>query len=349
MRDVRASMVLLICVALAGCVQDAATSQTPRAEPATAAPPAARSQQAFDGYIFPTNATKLRAPQNTFRIGGWNSSSSWIKLQMLAEDGKKVSEGDVIGGFEFQGKRALDQVQNSLRNAQANKERSQLDVGDQLAQMSVARRKLELDAERARLDTTRGSVVAARDLERFQIDHKLAEFEAQAQGKQIKAYRRSVKAESAYHTQNVARAESDVNRYNVYEERFKVRAPHDGVVRHAFFKRRRRKVQQGDGMPSGMHFVSLARDEELSIQFYIPEERYALTKTQKKFEVKSPKSNETFPIEVTRVDEFPQELGFLKQDDALPNAREKMYVVHARFVEQPEGLSAGLEVEVVMP
>ena len=65
--------------------------------------------------------------------------------------------------------------------------------------------------------------------------------------------------------------------------------------------------------------------------------------------VLSPTSSKTYAVEVERVDEFPQELGFLRENDALPGAREKMYVVHARFGQKPEGLSAGLEVKVRLP
>lgn len=303
----------------------------------------------FDGYIVPTNATLIRAPQNTFRIGSWNSSSSWIKLERLVEDGKEIKEGEAIAWFEFNGKRALPQVTERIQRAEADRERSSLDVDSTIEQMETSEKQKVIEAERARLDTLKEGVVSARDLERFEIAMMQADFEAQAQGKTLSAYERSVRAESSYHDKNVDRASADMKRYKIYEERFKVKAPHDGVVRHAFLKRRRRKVQKGDGMPSGRHFMSVARDDALSVEFYIPESRYPLTRSQKEWVVRSPSSGETFPIEVVRVDEFPQELGFLKEDENLPNAREKMYVVYARFLEQTEELSAGLEIEVGLP
>lgn len=303
----------------------------------------------FDGYVVPTNATIIRAPQNTFRIGSWNSSSSWIKLQNIVGDGKEVKEGETVAWFEFDGKRALPRVQESIQRAEANREQSGLDVDSQIEQMETAEAQKKLEAERARLDTLKEGVVSDRDLRRFEIAKQQAEFEALAQNKTLAAYERSVRAESDYHVKNVDRANADMTRYKTYEERFKVKAPHDGVVRHAFMKRRRRKVQKGDGMPSGRHFMSVARDDELSVEFYIPESKYPLTQDQTEWIVRSPSSGETYPVEVTKVDEFPQELGFLKEDENLPSAREKMFVIHARFLEQPAELSAGLEVEVSLP
>lgn len=51
---------------------------------------APKSHLVFEGVVYPENATKLRAPQNSFRINGWQSNSSWIKLQHVAKDGKEV-------------------------------------------------------------------------------------------------------------------------------------------------------------------------------------------------------------------------------------------------------------------
>lgn len=310
---------------------------------------APKARDVFDGYVVPTNATEMRAPQNTFRIGGWQSDSGWIKLQDLAPDGKEVKKGDMIGRFEFNGKRALPNVMDRIRQAEADAESGGLDVSQNLEKMRTEEARLALEARRASLETQKEGIVSARDLERIKIEEEQAEFEAVSQTKRLKAYRRASVARQASRDQRVLSAKQDLARYKTYEARFVVNAPHDGVVRHAFHRRRRRKIKKGDGMPGGMHFASVARDNTLSIQFYIPEHRYDLTHEQKSFVVQSPTSAKSYAIEVERVEQFPQELGFLKKDDEMPGAREKMYVVHARFVEPPDDLSAGLEVKVRLP
>ncbi|MEC9442741.1 MAG: hypothetical protein VYE40_16725 [Myxococcota bacterium] len=345
----RNTIVLLILLVATGCTAGEAAPEASASGAALEGEEAPKARDVFDGYVVPTNATELRAPQNTFRIAGWNSDSGWIKLQDLAPDGKEVKEGDVIGTFEFMGKRALPHVMDRIQQAEANAEQGGLDVSQNIEKMQTEEARLGLDARRATLETQKEGIVSARDLERIKIEEKQAQFEAGAQTKRLKAYRRAAVAREAYRDQMVARAKQDLARYKTYETRFVIKAPHDGVVRHAFHSRRRRKVQKGDGMPGGMHFASVARDNTLSLQFYIPEHRYDLTRKQKSFVVQSPTSSKSYPIEVERVEQFPQELGFLKQDDAMPGAREKMYVVHARFLEPPEGLSAGLEVKVRLP
>ncbi len=337
-------------VLLCGCVEDAATADTSPAQPggAATAQPALREQ--FDGRIVPKNATKLRAPQNTFRVGNWQSDSSWIKLQGLAEDGKEIKKGEVVGRFEFRGKQALPGIQERIQRAEAERERSGLDVGSQLAEMTTTRDRNVLDAERAELDTLKEGVVSARDLERLEIAHDLAEFEALAQDRQIQSFRRNVAAEREFQVQSVAQAQGDMDRYKIYEKRFVVLAPHDGIVRHSYHPRRRRKVQKGDGMPSGMHFASVARDPSLLVEIFIPEHRYAIARSQDIFMVKSPSSSKTFAVTVQKIHPFPQEIGFIKQNNELPNAREKVYVLEAEFeAEDYEELSAGLDVKVVMP
>ena len=60
-------------------------------------------------------------------------------------------------------------------------------------------------------------------------------------------------------------------------------------------------------------------------------------------------------IEITReveavvreMEDFPQEIGFLRKNDELPTAREKAYVVRADFVGTSQEMKAGLEVKVL--
>lgn len=343
------TMISSLCVAAllcsAACADSDATQQ-PEPKPSSAAK---TSVESFDGLIVPSHATIMRAPENSFRVAGWNSSGDWIKLMNLVEDGKEVKAGEVIGWFEFPGKRAESFLQDILSRARADEESSRLGVTEELAKMRSSKAQLELSAERALLDTKKEGVIAERDLDRLKIEAKQAEFEHQAQDKRLGAYQRSQRANDAYMERRVKGGEANMERYRKYKDRFEVKAPHDGVARHSFFRRRGRKVQKGDGMPSGMEFMTVARDASLEIVFYIPEQRYPLTKVQREFIVQSPSSSQTYKVKVKRIEAIPQELGFLKGDDNLPTAREKMYVVHADFLAPPEELSAGLEVKVRLP
>jgi multidrug efflux pump subunit AcrA (membrane-fusion protein) len=331
---------LLAVILLVGC-QPGAGAGTP-----TASPVKLRNELLYDGFVVPKNATELRAPQNTFRIAGWNSNSSWIKLIHVVEDGAEVKEGDVIGKFEFPGDRARPQVDAEIRKAEAQRDRSGLSQQEEVDRLTSEQKQKVIDAAIAELETQKRGVISERDWQLAAIAHRQAEFDAEATGKHRTAVKRALAAEAAYQERNVERAQSLDERFKTYEQRFKVLAPHGGVVRHAYHRRRGRKIQKGDGMPSGMHFASVARDEEVRVKFFVPERHFAELEGADEFVVESRTSSEKSIIKVVEIEAFPQEMGFLKNDRDLPNARERAYVIWATFHEQPEKLSAGVEVRV---
>ncbi len=343
---------LIIILSLAACA-DAPGAQAPTTSPSTTGAPDARSRLSaigrFDGLIVPRSATKLRAPQSSFRIGDWTFNSGWIELIELKPDGELVKEGEIVAKFDFPGKQAKGYVQDRMNQAQAEQTRAQLSVGDALTALRAGVQRNDIAASRALIDTRREGVVSARELDRLRIEHRLADFEAGAQRKQVSAYERAVGAERAYLERRVVASNSDMTRYESLLNSFSVRAPHDGVVRHGFMRRQRRKVQKGDGMGSGHEFMTIARDASLELELYIPEHRYALLSAQRRFIVQSPASSNSYEVEVSQVDEFPQELGFIKGDDNMPGAREKLYIVRAQFVTPPKELGAGQEVKVRLP
>ena len=338
-------LLALVALAFTGC--DALDEALPDdAQAAEAEAPEPLDFLAFDGRAVPANATDLTAPQNSFKIRGWNSESSWIKLVDLVEEGKEVKKGDVVARFEFPGKEALSMVKRRIREAQAAREKSKIDLEDELRKLLVDRDKLDLERERARIDTMKANAISRRQLALFQSRYEEAIFEADAVRKQIAALRARMNSESNFHAQQVARAEYDMELYESYEKRFSVLAPHDGVVRHAYHRRRRRKIQKGDGMPSGLHVLSIARDETLDVQFFVPEHRLDEISVGQRVHVLPVARDGEFAAKVRSIERFPQEVGFLREDDNLPNAREKAFIVVASFDEQPEDLGAGTELKV---
>lgn len=311
---------------------------------ATARGASLKSEVVFDGFIVPQNAIELRAPQNTFRVGSWNSDSSWIKLIHFVPDGKEVKAGDVIAKFEFPGDRAKEYVDEQIRSAEAFRDQSGISQEAEVDNLVAEEQKKLIDAERAELDTLKRGVISERDWELARITHQQALFDAEATGKHRDAVKRALRAEADYHERNVERALSLQKRFDTYAKLFEVRAQTDGVVRHGYHRRRGRKVEKGDGMPAGMHFASLAADKTVWVQFFVPERHWSELAGAKHFAVET--QSGTFGVTLEKLEEFPQELGFLKNDEKLPNAREKAYVVWARFDEQPEKLSAGVEVRV---
>lgn len=336
--------VVFLCVAPGCAPQEQAEKEDTGSGPELSA----ASKLSFDGLVVPSNATKLRAPQNSFKLAKWKSSSGWIKLIHLAPEGVEVKKGDVVGRFEFRGESARNGVTERIANTRANREKTRIAQEQELAALQTSLARQKLSAERAELDTRREGVVSQRQLSIFKIGYKQARFEADALAQKIRVNRESLRSEVAYHDQLVKRAEEDEARLNKYKERFSLLAPHDGVVRYAPHPWRRRKIQQGDGMSAGLVFASLARDTSIEIKFYVPEAHLHLISEGGTVKINAPALGEEVPGVVTSIGLFPQELGFLREDNEIPGAREKVYVVKASFETQPRQMKAGLEIKVLL-
>ena len=302
----------------------------------------------IDGRITPRDATELQAPQNTFQVGNWRSWGGWIKLVHFVKDGKEVKEGDVVARFAFDYDQAQSYVQREIARAEADSERSRLDQEAKLRQLTTELGQRDLDVQRAALNLRQAGVIAQRTFKAFELDHEMTEFEANAIRQRIAAQERAMAAEARYHELSRARAQQMQEQFDGYKGRYQLVAPHDGVVRHGYHRRRRRKIQKGDGMPAGMTVLSIARGDELSIEAFVPEHLIGRIEVGKEIEVLG-LDDEEYTAAVKVIDPVPQELGFLRNDEKLPNAREKAFRVFADFVGDTEGLTAGNDVKVRMP
>lgn len=306
--------------------------------------PAAADQ--FTGFMVAANATDLFAPQTTFRIRGWNSSWGQVKLLQLAPDGKEVKQGEVVARFEFIGRDALQWINDRIQRTDAEASQSRITTRQTLDALLMEKRRRELEARQAALDVQREKAISRRQAELFKIRHRIADFEVEAAQARIDASRRAMAAEDAYQDLNVKWMRDDLTRYAFYEKAFQLTAPHDGVVRHAFNSQERRKIQKGDNAGGGAKIVSLARDASLAARFFVPEHRIAEVQPGALLVVTTNLSAEEHRARVTKVDFFPQELGFLMENPNLPNGQEKAFAVTAELEGAPDGLSAGTEIRV---
>ena len=316
------------------------------AKPKPAAKDAALQGDWFQGLLIPLNATDVLAPEASFRVAGWNSSSGMLKLLELKPDGSEVKAGEVLARFEFIGKNALQYVNERLQRAQADRAQAQITTEQTLEALRSEARKRALEAQLAALDVQKEAAISRRQAELYKIALRIAEFEADAVRQRLGSAQRTQDAELAYQEQAVQRAERDVARYNFYEKRFQLVAPHDGIVRHAYNARERRKVQKGDSIGTGQKMLSVAKDPALAVRFFVPEHRLCELSVGSEVLAVRAASGEEHRAVVKQIDFFPQELGFLMELPNLPNAREKAFAVTAEFVDAPQGLSAGTELRV---
>ena len=101
-------------------------------------------------------------------------------------------------------------------------------------------------------------------------------------------------------------------------------------------------------MRPGTHVLSIAPNSALSVRVFVPEHQVARFKHDRTIIVEGLDGTE-IAGRVRHIDPIPQELGFLREDDELPNGREKVFSVLADFADDVEGLSAGNDVRVRLP
>ncbi|MBS1150736.1 MAG: hypothetical protein H6Q89_2434 [Myxococcaceae bacterium] len=300
----------------------------------------------FQGFLVAASASDVYAPEFSFRVGGWNSNWGRCKILELAPDGKEVKAGAVIARFEFGARDALPWINDRIRRVSAEANESRISGEQALETLAIEQRRKEIESRLAGIDLGKERAISRRAADLYRIVQKLAEFEVDAASQRLTAITRSKGAELEFHERAVAHSNEDLKRYSFYEKRFQVLAPRDGVVRHAFNPRERRKVQKGDALESGQRIVALATDATLAVKFFVPEHRMSELREGLEITVQTQASGEEHQAVVRGIDFFPQEVGFLMENEALPNAREKAFAVKAVFAASPAGMAAGSEVKV---
>jgi hypothetical protein len=306
----------------------------------------AERKEQFQGFLVAANATDLHAPEFVFRVQGWSSDWGQRKLLELAPDGKAVAAGDVLARFEFGAEEAKRYVDERIAKAQSELTQDRI-AGEQAVEsleMELKRKKIE--AARAHLDLERAPALSRRHAEGLRILERLAAFNVEAAEQSLASARAAHAAARAFKEGNLAKAKEGADRYQFYAKRFQLVAPHAGVVRHAFNARERRKMQKGDNVNAGMKVLSLAKDDVLAVRFFVPEAEAARVKVGTKVAVVVPTRAEELEAVVDQVDFFPQEIGFLLENEGLPNGREKAIQIRASLAAPPGDLAAGTEVRV---
>lgn len=312
-------------------------------DPAPAAP---AQELGFEGQLVATEATELRAALNSFRVMGWHSYSSNIELQELVEDGTMVQAGEVVARFEFRGKRALPWIQQRIDESDAEHKNHMLEIERQRKTVATENTLGDLDAQLAALDAGAVDLLPRLDAELLAVRAEILRFEVAASQRLTAALEQEIAAETAFFDQTVAQANEQLQRYQAYEERFLLRAPHDGVVRIAYSPEHKRKLQRGDGLPCGERVLSIARDERLSVEFYVPENDIGSIDEGRNVVISSVETSATAQAVISSIDLFPREIGELRRNDQLPGGREKVLVVRADLTGTPTDLRAGSDVEV---
>lgn len=340
MRRIPYSLVFLAISTLAAC------ASAPDAAPATNKPPASLTAAGLYGKITPRRAAIFHAPSNVFRIKGWNSSSNWIKLADIAPDGTHIEAGKEIARFEFSHEDALPWVTRKIAESEADLESARSQVRGEQAKLRSDTAVKGLARESADLDLGKEGLVSDRDLQLLKLGALRARAEEANSGTLAAASAAQTSSDLDFLKARADDWKTGVTRYEMFEHRMHIVAKTAGWVRYAYLNHLRRKVQKADEMPSGIPFVYLAEDEKLSVEFYIPERQIQSFSVGQSVRVRLPDEERRAAAVIQSIAPFPQEVGFLRGDDDLPDAREKAYSVTAEFDTTPPFFNSGIEVRV---
>ena len=319
-------------------------------DPAASAPAANGKPRGSEHYgkIVPRKASSLTAPANILKLKGWTSRSGSIKLETLVDDGQQVEAGQEVARFEFDHSDALDWLKKRIAEAQASADSTRARIVDDTLTARGDADVKRLAAERATLDTERGTMISERELSLLRIEAERATVVADSAERLTTATRARAASEVAVEDSMLGEWKDAMRRYEMYKGQTRVLAPHAGVVRHGFLQRQRRKVQMADNLRSGTPFAFVARDQALAVEIYVPEHRVRQVAMGQQVTVRLPDDEHRVVAQVAEIAPFPQEIGFLRGDDELPDAREKAYVVIAEVSDPPAFLSSGVEVRVAL-
>jgi hypothetical protein len=208
-------------------------------------------------------------------VRGWNSNWGTVKLMELTPDGQQVKEGAVIARASSSSAATPCSGSTTASSAprRGHPEPHHERPGAGRAPDGPAPQGAGGAHGGARRAAREGHLPAAGGA--LQDPERIADFEVEAVTARLAGARRSQAAELAYQDLNVKWVHEDLSRYRWYENAFQLKAPHDGVVRHAFNSRERRKLQKGDACSAGTKVVSLAKDDRLAARFFVPEHRLA--------------------------------------------------------------------------
>ena len=305
-----------------------------------------KNKVTFDGVIIPKSAVELRVLQNYFSVQGWNSTSSGNKIVEMVEDAALVKKGDVLIEFDFSHTRALKFIKRSLNRQISFSQKHAAQDEERLIKLKHELNLRINESKLAKINTKKKAAISRRQFKLYEIEYKMAKFQVKAQKDKVAVFDELKRLNKKYQEKELKRWRENIKRYHIFEDRFKLRAPCDGIVRYAYNRGEKRKVSKGDYLQAGTHVLSLAKDESVALKFYVPENKLKHFKLNDKIYVNLLSEAEKYSAIVKKIEYFPQEIGFLKHNNKLPNAYEKAFVLHADFEKQPKNLSSGAEVEV---
>ncbi len=288
----------------------------------------AKELEQYDGQIVPKDFIAFGAPQNTFSLPFWGSSSNGIQISTIEKEGKKVKAGDCIAEFLFRMDGARDHLDRQFPQIKANNQSDLLYLEKHIIQVQQQLEAMTIRTQQAKLDLQKKSHLSLIKQKILDCDFNLLAFESEALKHKLKAAKENleIKKKLFEKKENIWK-----NYYEIFDStkaRYKIYAPEDGYLFYPTLEHQNRKIRPGDRLNSGVHFLSLVRSEKSELIFYLPEKDFMKVKKGDKVFINSSSETE-FSAKVVDISYFPQLIGDVMKNFRLPNAWDKCFIVKA--------------------
>lgn len=202
-----------------------------------------------------------------------------LKIVLLAENGKPITEGDVVVQFDessqedmlVERETQVRQVDSEIMQAEA-----QHAITDERNEMLVMQARYNL--ERAGLEASKQEILAEIEAEKAKIDVVIAEGELKKSETNAEASDMSQEADIDRLMERKGKAERDLNLSRTYLGSMVLRAPRSGIVHilpnnraQGSFGTARPPFQEGDTVWTGASIAEIPDLESLRVEFRVDE------------------------------------------------------------------------------
>ncbi|MBF0546657.1 MAG: hypothetical protein HQM08_19580 [Candidatus Riflebacteria bacterium] len=282
----------------------------------------------LDGLILPRDFQAYFAPKNTITLPFTSSSSNGIQLAEILPEGTVVEKGKVIAKFMFKWDDVKLRIQQRTEQAVSQKEEEELSQKKKIAQIDFCLGQGTIKAKQAELDLLKKNSLSKIKQRLLECDYKQLSFEEKAMKHKLQAAHENFEKSMKWHQSNVKVWNAYLDTFNKTKDRYEVKASESGTLFFPVVNRLKRKIQKGDRVDSGTHFVSVIRSQSYELVFYVPEALFLKIQPGVEVTILTEKHGE-INAKIRETAFFPQPFGDVKMNFNLPNAWDKCFIVKA--------------------
>ncbi|MBF0410254.1 MAG: hypothetical protein HQM10_23110 [Candidatus Riflebacteria bacterium] len=234
----------------------------------------AETQDLYDGSILPCDFDAFFAPQNTLKLPFTSADSSAIQLAEILPEGSKVHAGQVIATFVFRWDQAKERIEQRINQVETQKQEDNLKLQKEIDGLKYKVQKAKIQVDRSELELQKKQSLSKIKQQILDCDNKIIIFEEKSLRHKLKAAQENLSTCLEWHDKNILLWRGYRETFSQTKERYQVKAHCDGTLFYPVITKLKRKIQKGDRVDSGTHFLSIIKSKRYELVFFLPENDY---------------------------------------------------------------------------